>query len=457
MKKTTLLLLACIFAPVLSFSQDSNQSCNCYYPFDTVTFQTVPFTMGPDSTDPPYYKCGNNTTQAIKLPFKFCFYGKNFDTIYIGNKGEVSFVKPIFDFTSGNFPAGNDTMMIAPFWANINNTPFGTRPPGVGEAWYKVYTDHLVVNWAYSCYYTFDDDIYDSFKLTLTDGKSPVIPGGNNVEFCYRDSAMQWASADSSGGSMGFNGIPATVGVNRGDGSSHAIISRFSLPGLTYYGPTSATNGLYWLEGKSFILNTCVTEKNIPPVIINPGQCDTFNVCRYDSTSYAISFLCAEQGQKAKISVSDTGLGGFTLDTTTHPNSIINVKFTVFTGGASLGYHTINVTATDNSSPPQSSTFPVVLNVGICTGINEVNSMQEQFTISPNANNGIFNLSFSSPLPGVSLVEVYNIMGEKVYSAPFNIQNTTFRININNQPAGMYFVKVLNKGTLVGVKKMVVQ
>src|SRR5580700_4821730 len=132
-KVITFFFLGLLLIPAKSFSQfDSIGVCSCNLPLDTLIYQHVAFTLGPDSIFPPCYYNNMNTSKAIKLPFKFCFYGTNYDTIYIGNKGNISFKKPIYRFTTGNFPAGTDTAMIAPFWADICNIPYGPFPLGVG-------------------------------------------------------------------------------------------------------------------------------------------------------------------------------------------------------------------------------------------------------------------------------------------------------------------------------------
>src|SRR5580765_667935 len=99
MKKIFPLFIIClVLIHVRLFAQAT--SCNCYLPLDT-SFHVVPMTNGTDAVTPPYYYNNVNTSQAIKLPFSFCFYGKSYDTVYIGNKGNISFIKPIFN--SGNF------------------------------------------------------------------------------------------------------------------------------------------------------------------------------------------------------------------------------------------------------------------------------------------------------------------------------------------------------------------
>jgi hypothetical protein len=315
---------------------------------------------------------------------------------------------------------------------------------------------NLIIKWVESGYYHFDDDLYDNFQLIISNGADPIIPGGNNVKFCYTSTnGMQWASSDSSGGTNGFAGIPATVGVNKGDKTSYAVISRFSLPGLTYYGPTSATNGLSWLNGKSFILNTCITEKNIPPVIINPNVCDTLNVCRWDSILYSVFFLCAEQGQKTTLSASCPTLPGILTDTSSSSNSVYVIHVKDDIGNVTLGYHTINVTATDNSIPPQTITYPIVINVNICDGINEAID-NSGFSLYPNANNGKFTIQLSdTQVPEKCTVIIYDMLGKEIFSEPLYDYKTD--INLSDKAKGMYFLKIFRDANMLGVKKLIIQ
>ncbi|HXB10928.1 MAG TPA: T9SS type A sorting domain-containing protein, partial [Bacteroidia bacterium] len=334
--------------------------------------------------------------------------------------------------------------------------PYGPHPLGIGEVWYKLSPTNLVIKWVESGYYHFDDDLYDNFQLIISNGSDPIIPGGNNIEFCYTASnGMQWASSDSSGGVNGFDGIPATVGVNKGDNKSYAVISRFSLPGLTYYGPTFVTNGLYWLNGKSLILNTCVTEKNIPPVIVNSNVCDTLTVCRWDSILYSVFFLCAEQGQKTTLSASSPTLSGIITDTSSNSSSMYVIHVKADIGDAPLGYNTINVIATDNSVPPQTITYPIVINVNICDGVNEVIN-NSGFSLYPNANNGKFTIQFDNELvPHNYEIRVYDMLGKEIYYEPLSDYKT--EVDLSSKSKGMYFLKIYREDTMLGVKKIIIQ
>ncbi len=75
-------------------------------------------------------------------------------------------------------------------------------------------------------------------------------------------------------------------------------------------------------------------------------------------------------------------------------------------------------------------------------------------TVYPNPTNGQFTV-LSSVGSGQLSVEIYNVLGEKVYSQ-LNIQNSTFGINISSEPNGIYLIRILDKdGNLVGMKKVV--
>lgn len=89
-------------------------------------------------------------------------------------------------------------------------------------------------------------------------------------------------------------------------------------------------------------------------------------------------------------------------------------------------------------------------------GVNEVKGENEMVKVYPNPSKGVFTLQ-SSEVSGQSSVEVYNVLGEKVYSQS-NIQNSTFNINLSSQPASVYLYRVLSEnGSLIGQGKLVVE
>jgi hypothetical protein len=90
-------------------------------------------------------------------------------------------------------------------------------------------------------------------------------------------------------------------------------------------------------------------------------------------------------------------------------------------------------------------------------GINNMKAQQNNITAYPNPSKGIFTLSITNYELGIMNVEVYNILGEKVYSQP-TAQSSSFIVDLNNQPSGVYLYRVISEsGTLVGEGKLVVQ
>jgi uncharacterized repeat protein (TIGR03803 family) len=90
------------------------------------------------------------------------------------------------------------------------------------------------------------------------------------------------------------------------------------------------------------------------------------------------------------------------------------------------------------------------------TGTNEVGVKCEELRVYPNPSNGIFTIQ-SSVFSGQWSVEVYNVLGEQVYSQ-LSIANYQFSINISEKPNGVYLYRVLNEGgSLVGSGKVVIE
>jgi hypothetical protein len=221
------------------------------------TFTQVYFTHDPLAT--PGYSCDDGYTDAIALPFTFCFYGTNESQFYINNNGNVSFNGGYYDFTSTGFPV-NGYPMLAPFWADVDTR--AVAAPN-GEVWYKIEPHHVIVIWNNVGYYQMQGDKRNTFELIFTDGTDPIIGVGNNVAFSY--SAMQWTTGSASGGVGGFGGTPATVGVNKGDGVKYALVGRFDHAGTDYDGAGGANDGVGYLEGQYYTFNACLENVIIPP------------------------------------------------------------------------------------------------------------------------------------------------------------------------------------------------
>jgi len=98
------------------------------------------------------------------------------------------------------------------------------------------------------------------------------------------------------------------------------------------------------------------------------------------------------------------------------------------------------------------------------TGINNISSSMGSISIYPNPSKGMFSISIMNNEQGIINVEVYNMLGEQVYSQfiPMEsirtIHNSQFSIDLSSQPSGVYLYRVItSNGDLLGQGKLVIQ
>jgi len=196
----------------------------------------------------------DSSSSLIALPFDFDFYGSMQTDFYINNNGNISFGNRYGTYSSTGFPI-NGYPLLAGFWADVD-----TRPASGGDVWYKIEDHRVTVIWDAVGYFSNGTDKLNTFEIIFSDGTDPLIGIGNNVAFSYGD--MQWTTGSASGGTDGFGGTPATVGINKGDGENYAQIGRFDHEGTDYDGPHGAYAGVSWLDNQLFTFSAQTT--NIP-------------------------------------------------------------------------------------------------------------------------------------------------------------------------------------------------
>jgi len=93
---------------------------------------------------------------------------------------------------------------------------------------------------------------------------------------------------------------------------------------------------------------------------------------------------------------------------------------------------------------------------GYVNGVDDISTVKD-VSLFPNPNNGIFNLQLSA-VSGQSSVEMYNMLGEKVYASPFITHNSSFIIDLSGQPQGLYHYRIITKnGSFVSTGKFVIE
>lgn len=318
------------------------------------------------------------SSSLINLPFEFNLYGTIYESCYINNNGNVSFLLPHSTFNASGFPVMS-FRMVAPFWGDVD-----TR--AVGTVKYKVTNNALYVNWAGVGYYPAMSDKLNTFQLIISDGTNTDVGVGSNVSFCYKE--MTWTTGSAScvwdpstgttcsnaagtyscnstdGYEPGFCGVPATVGANRGNSIDFLQFGRFNMPGMAYDGPFNDPDEVGWLSNKNFVFSTAVSTANIPPVASGNSLCDTVRVCVGDPVVLDIDFLAPEQGQLATPSYSITPPLTVPVSVVnTGPGNPSNILLQFTPGPGDQGHYTITYTATDDGTPPLTSTVSVILEV----------------------------------------------------------------------------------------------
>jgi uncharacterized repeat protein (TIGR03803 family) len=91
------------------------------------------------------------------------------------------------------------------------------------------------------------------------------------------------------------------------------------------------------------------------------------------------------------------------------------------------------------------------------TSINELTSSSGTLKVFPNPNNGKFHIEQSAEKES-EVIEVYNMLGEKVYSQPLRQAQGGSQIDLSNNADGVYLFRIITEtGDLISEGKVVIQ
>jgi len=94
----------------------------------------------------------------------------------------------------------------------------------------------------------------------------------------------------------------------------------------------------------------------------------------------------------------------------------------------------------------------------VTAGIDNLQANQEAVNVYPNPSNGVFTIQTKSEELRGKSIEVYNVLGEKVYSNYQITKSSNYQIDLSFQPNGVYLYRILDpNGNLIGSGKEVIQ
>ncbi len=419
----------------------SNAACQCLIPIDP-TFSLVPMS-GYSSP----YRNDDGSSASISLGFNFCFYGTTYNSLFINNNGNVSFGSSYSTFSSNSFPDSN-FVMIAPFWADVD-----TRNNASGLVYYKQTPTALIVKWNGVGYYNSMANLVNDFQLIITNNNDSLVPNNNNVSFCYGD--MQWTTGNASMGVGGFGGTPATVGINKGDGTDFFQIGRFSAPGTGYNGPYNADDSVDVLDNMQFVFNTCNTSNLAPFTTAN--VCDTTVVSPFQIITGEVYVYAPEITQTVTVNYTEQA-----FKSNSNAFSVLNTESVL--GGAIIHYQfdasqvapgsriVANITGSDNYSAPTNYSRSLYFKVqNMPTNITEEQFSEKPYTFPNPASTKLY----VSTSPEQLLLEVYDIYGNLALEKAFDPLDQR-SLPIDKLAAGYYFAKIYSNQQLVRTQKIII-
>lgn len=256
-------------------------------------------------------------------------------------------------------------------------------------------------------------------------GGSDVVSPTSNTNYSITGTDMNGCVSNTAVSSVTVNSLPILT-VNSG---SICVGNSFTMSpigantytfsnGNSVVSPTSNTS--YSITGTdingciSNIAVSSVTVSNLPLVMATTNN----------------TLLCT--GETATLTAS--GAASYTWSTNETTNSI------VINPTASTNY-TLNGVDVNGCS----NTYTISQLVDLCTGIVEA-VVFEKLKIYPNPTDGLFSID----LPNISEVSMTNVLGENILNEKFVLGKQV--INIQNQPAGIYYVKVISNKNQQTVK-----
>jgi hypothetical protein len=178
----------------------------------------------------------DGSSDAIALPFTVNFQGATYDTAWVNNNGNLTFLRPLSDYTPYDFRETGEAI-IAPFFADVDTTD--RELPDLVQ--YGVVDDYggvmaFCVIWSNVGYYSRHYDQLNHFQLILAER-------ADHLEVVFNYDGIHWETGDADEGVGGFGGTSAAAGWSNGEGSAVILPGSFVNGGLLDSNPSTSLAG----------------------------------------------------------------------------------------------------------------------------------------------------------------------------------------------------------------------
>jgi len=120
-------------------------------------------------------------------------------------------------------------------------------------------------------------------------------------------------------------------------------------------------------------------------------------------------------------------------------------------GSDTLGTYYVTVNLRDTSSGYNKDVTFMVTKTLNTVGVNQVSNVQNEILLYPNPANNELNVVYDEA-SDIKNIAVYNIIGKVM--AVYKVGSTSANLNLENVPAGIYFVRLYNgSGSVIATRK----
>jgi len=90
--------------------------------------------------------------------------------------------------------------------------------------------------------------------------------------------------------------------------------------------------------------------------------------------------------------------------------------------------------------------------------IDQISQNNENIVVYPNPSNGVFTFQSSVVSRQSSVLDIYNMLGERVYAKQLTTGNSPFTIDLSNNTSGIYLYRITTEdGSVNATGKLIVE